>query len=177
MLESLEVVFKAGVWLVAGFCVAAGVVDPTVGVVPLVAAAVGGIVGVEVACCPAVSVVVVMEICGAEPCAVAGVAAKNNAARDSSIAATIGILPCEPADAKRSTKYFLWSCLTDAVRSDAVALVRPIARHVAGSHSKVLLVNLAQCFMTQFLSYVLYWRQTRKGHHRGRLIYSPIAQV
>jgi hypothetical protein len=153
LLESLEVVFKAGVWLVVGFCVAAGVVDPTVGVVPLVAAAVGESVGVEVACCPAVSVVRVIEICGAEPCAVAGVAVKNNAARDSSIAATIGILPFEPADAKRSTKC------------------------VAGSHSKVLLVNLAPCFMTQFLSYVLYWRQTRKGHHRGRLIYSPIAQV
>jgi ABC-2 type transport system ATP-binding protein len=30
------------------------------------------------------------------------------------------------------TQYFLWSCLTDAVRSDAVALARPIARHVAG---------------------------------------------
>src|SRR5258708_32017559 len=73
---------------------------------------------VIVACCPAVSVVGVMEICGAEPCAVAGVAVKNNAARDSSIAATIGIL----------------------------------------------LVNLAPCFMTQFLSYVLYWRQTRKSH-------------
>jgi hypothetical protein len=85
-------------------------VDPTVGVVPLVAAAVGESVGVEVACCPAVSVVGVMEICGTEPCAVAGVAVKNNAARDRSIAATIGIL----------------------------------------------LVNLAPCFMTQFLSYVLY---------------------
>jgi hypothetical protein len=30
------------------------------------------------------------------------------------------------------TQYFLWSCLTDAVRSDAVALARPIARYVAG---------------------------------------------
>src|SRR5712692_1242958 len=30
------------------------------------------------------------------------------------------------------TQYFLWSCLTDAVRSDAVALARPISRHVAG---------------------------------------------
>src|SRR5579864_2774874 len=26
------------------------------------------------------------------------------------------VLPFEPADAKRSTEYFLWSCLTDAVR-------------------------------------------------------------
>jgi hypothetical protein len=32
----------------------------------------------------------------------------------------------------RRTQYCLWSCLTDAVRSDAVALARPISRHVAG---------------------------------------------
>ena len=119
-----------------GFCVAAGVVDPTVGVVPLVAAAVGESVGVEVACCPAVSVVRVIEICGAEPCAVAGVAVKNNAARDSSIAATIGILPFEPADAKRSTKCVAGSHSkmlpfepADAKRS---------TQCVAGSHSKGL---------------------------------------
>jgi hypothetical protein len=30
------------------------------------------------------------------------------------------------------TQYCLWSCLTDAVRSDAVALARPISRYVAG---------------------------------------------
>ncbi len=124
LLESLEVVFKTGVWLVVGFCVAAGAVDPTDGVVPLVAAAVGESVGVEVACCPAVSVVGVIEICSAEPCAVAGVAVKNNAARDSSIATTIRILRFEPADAKRSTKYFLWSCLSLLGRSP---LARPIS--------------------------------------------------
>src|SRR5260370_21517223 len=84
---------------------------------------------VIVACCPAVSVVGVMEICGTEPCAVAGVAVKNNAARDSSIAATIGIL----------------------------------------------LLNLAPCFMTQFLSYVLYWRQTPKSHPLTRLFTSHLS--
>src|SRR5258708_23795367 len=30
--------------------------------------------------------------------------------------------------------YFLWSCLTDAVRSDAVALARPISRYLLLSH-------------------------------------------
>src|SRR5216683_5830726 len=35
------------------------------------------------------------------------------------------------------TEYCLWSCLTDAVRSDAVALARPISRHVSG-RNKIL---------------------------------------
>src|SRR5258708_12734925 len=66
---------------------------------------------VIVACCPAVSVVGVMEICGTEPFAVAGVAEKNNAARDSTLPATtrILLLTLPPCFLTQSLTYVL-SC-------------------------------------------------------------------
>src|SRR5260370_37176346 len=48
------------------------------------------------------------------------------------------VLQCEREEGRRHTKYFLWSCLTDAVRRRAASLARPIARYFLKVNGRIV---------------------------------------